>query len=136
MKELTKCLNCGKPLVSYEEVHAVRGGLYCSKSCAISDLANDYITNAKELAKEAYASEAEVLQTSDILSEDLYDVKIVVTCTKVVKMPKSFTEAEAIQEAISLWQDGIIVAEPDDCDYSEMKCELVKEDNSSCEEDA
>lgn len=129
MKKLTKCTRCERILVSQEEVHAVRGGLYCSKTCAINDLMDDLITNAKALAIEAYDSEAEVVSSEDILSEDLQEVKLTVSYTKVVKVPKNLSKEEAIIEVLDAYHEGLVVAEEGDCDYSDVKCELVT-DNS------
>lgn len=131
MKELTKCLNCGNPLVSHEEVHAVRGGLYCSKSCSIEDIKKDIVTTASEHAAEIYDDEAEVVLAKDILSEDLQDIKITVTCTKTVKMPRNLTAEQAISEVTQMYKEGLIVVEPGyECDSYEVKCELVINENS------
>lgn len=90
-REYTLCLRCKKPLVACEEVHAVKGSLYCSRECAVLDIMDDYILNAKELAVEAYDSEAEVVQTTDILSDELESA---VACGLVKKEDNSTRNKE------------------------------------------
>ena len=130
MKELTKCSFCGRPLVSYEQVHAVRGGLYCSEKCAKADIKQDVVATAIERAQEIYDTEAEILNTEDILSEDLQEVKIIVSHVTVIKLPKNLSKEEAMKEALDLYHEGLVVAEPDDCSYTDVKCELVEDENS------
>lgn len=129
--DLTKCKRCGQVLVHHEEIHAVRGDLYCSKSCAIDDIMDDYIMNAKELAIEAYDSEAEVVSSADILAEDLQEVKITLTCTKIIKLPRNLSEYDALREAYDLWNQGVVAIDADECDDYHVVCELVKNDNST-----
>ena len=117
MKEMTKCLNCGRILVSHEEVHAVRGGLYCSRACSISHIMNDIMSNAREHAIEIYNDEAEVVRTEDILSEDLQEVRITVSCTKVLKMPRNLTAEQAISEVTTMYNEGLLIVDTEDCDY-------------------
>lgn len=131
--ELTPCTRCKRPLVGQEEIHAVRGSLYCSKTCAVADIMEDYLMNAKEMAIEAYNDEAEIVRTEDVLGEDLQEVKITMTLTKVIKLPKDLSEAEAVSEACSLYNQGLVILDVDDCDESNIVYELVKNDNSSCE---
>jgi hypothetical protein len=52
---------------------------------------DDYILNAKELAVEAYDSEAEVVQTTDILSDELESA---VACGLVKKEDNSTRNKE------------------------------------------
>ena len=135
MKELTKCPNCGRPLVSHEQVHAVSGGLYCSKSCAINYIMNDYLMNAKEMAIETYNAEAEIVSTEDILKEDLQEVAITVTCTKIVRLPVTLSEQEAIDTIMSMYHEGLLVVEADDCDTVDARCTLVSNENSVCDKE-
>lgn len=130
MKALTLCKKCQRPLVAHEEIHAVKGQLYCSKSCAVYDIMDEYIMNAHELATEDYASMAEIVRAEDVLSEDLQTVEVIVTCRKYIKLPADLTEEKAIREARQLYDDGLVVAEPGDCDEILVVCKLVKEDNS------
>lgn len=134
MKELNKCARCGRLLISQEEVHAINGALYCSKNCAVQDIMDDYIANAKALAIEAYDSEAEVVRTEDVLAEDLQTVEIVVTCKKHIKLPANLNEAEALAEAAKLYIDGLVSAEVDDCDDCTIEYTLVSKGNSVNEE--
>ena len=67
---MTLCGNCQKPLKDFEEVHAVDGILYCSRECAIDDIMNDIIMNAKASAIEVYDCDAEVVATEDILKDE------------------------------------------------------------------
>lgn len=71
---MTLCGHCHKPLKDFEEVHAVKGILYCSCECAIDDLTNDIIMNAKEAAKEEYASCAEIVATAEILKDEMCEL--------------------------------------------------------------
>lgn len=132
MKDLSKCPICGTVLVSHEEVHAVNGQVFCSRTCAITDIMNDIILNAKEMAIETYDNEAEVVASADVLKEDLQDVKITLTCTKVIKLPRNLPEAAAIAEATLLYNEGLLDMDPCECDNVDIKCELVK-DNSAQE---
>lgn len=130
MSELNLCPRCKTPLVHHEEVHSVKGQLYCSRRCAIDDIMDDYIMNAKELAIEAYDSEAEVVSIHDVLAEDLQTVEIVVACMKRIQLPKNMSESEALTVARELYEAGQVVVEVDDCDDVIVRCELVKNDNS------
>lgn len=71
---LTLCGHCFKPLKDCAEVHAVSGTLYCSRECAIADITNDIIMNAKESAIEAYACLAEVVATAEILKDEMCEL--------------------------------------------------------------
>ena len=133
MENLTVCPYCKTPLVHHEEVHAVNGKLYCCKECAVQDMTNDILINAKEMALEDYASNAEIVSTHDVLGEDLQTVEIVVMCMKRIKLPRNLSEQEAIDEATRLYTDGLVAVEPDDCDEVVFRCELVK-DNSEHQE--
>lgn len=130
MRELTRCPNCNRVLVGHEAVHAVRGQLYCSEACAIEDIMNDYIMNAKELAKEDYASMAEIVSVEDVLKEDMQTVEITVTCNKHIRLPADLTEEQACEEAKHLYNEGLVVVEPDDCDTYTVACTLVDRENS------
>lgn len=130
MSELNLCPRCKTPLVHHEEVHSVKGQLYCSRKCAIDDIMDDYIMNAKEIAIDVYDSEAEVVSIHDVLAEDLQTVEIVVLCMKRVQLPKNLTEQEALIEARQLYDDGLVAVEIDDCDEVIVRCELVKDENS------
>ena len=71
---MTRCQCCNKPLKDFDMVHAVMGALYCSHACAIEDITNDIIMNAKEDAKEAYASCAEIVAPRDILANEMCEL--------------------------------------------------------------
>lgn len=135
MSELNLCPRCKTPLVHHEEVHALHGELFCSKSCAVLHTMDDIILNAKEAAIEDYDSNAEVVAAKDVLGEDLQTVEIIVTCTKRILLPKSLSEEEARHEARRLHDDGFVVVEPDDCEEITVTYELVKDENSECGED-
>lgn len=68
---MTLCGHCQKPLKNFAEVHAVHGILYCSRECAIDDITNDIIMNAKEAAIESYACGAEIVATEEILKDEM-----------------------------------------------------------------
>lgn len=131
MSKLTRCPRCGTPLVSHEVVHAVRGVLYCSKKCAVEELTDEYQMNAKEMAIEAYDNEVEVVQSEDILKEDLQEVRLTLTCTTVIRLPRDMSEEDALVEASKLYKDGLVIVEPDDCDEVTFKCELVRDTNTA-----
>ena len=78
---------------------------------------------------------AETISTEEVLAEDLQEVQIAVTYFKTIKVPKCLTEAKAMEVTKKMWNDGIITAEPGDCDDVRFECELVNRDNSSCESD-
>lgn len=130
MKELTRCPRCNKILVSHEEIHAIKGDLYCSKNCAVLSIMDDYILNAKELALEDYDSMAEIVGSADVLQEDLQTVEIKVVCTKRINLPANLTKEEACHEARRLHDEGLVVVEPDDCEEIEVLYTLVEEENS------
>ena len=133
--ELTRCPVCKRILVGQDIVHAVEGNLYCSRNCAVQYLMDDYIQNAKEMAIEAYNDGAEIVAVEDILSEEMQEVKITVTCTKVIRLPKNLSAEQAIETATQLYNDGTVVAEPDDCDKSNITYELVSNKNSAYSEE-
>lgn len=58
---MTKCTHCHKSLLVGDEVHLVGNEPFCSEECAITHLTDEIIMNAKEMAKEQYASEATIL---------------------------------------------------------------------------
>lgn len=133
-KKLTCCARCGRALVHHEDVHAVEGTLYCSKTCAINDIMDEYIQNAKELAIEAYNDKAEVVAASEILSEDLQTVAVSVKYTTYVKLPITLSEQAALDEAMKLHREGFVSVDEDDFDSIDVTYELVIEKNST-EED-
>ena len=59
------CTRCKKLLKAGDEVHALDNEIFCSEECTILSLTDDIIMNAKECAKETYASEATVLTLRD-----------------------------------------------------------------------
>lgn len=71
---MTRCICCNKPLKDFEEVHAVRGMLYCSRECAISAITDDMVMNANDAAIEEYESCAEVVATRDILANEMCEL--------------------------------------------------------------
>ena len=136
---MNKCPVCGTVLVSHEIAHALNGKLFCSRSCAIKDAALNMTlykegrcshNQATEWAKDAYDARAEVVRTEDVLGEDLQSVQIAVTYYKTIKLPKCYTERKACEVAEKLWIDGLVRAEPDDCDDATVACMLVKDNNS------
>lgn len=134
MSQLNLCPRCKTPLVHHEEVHALHGELFCSKNCAVLHTMDDIILNAKEAAIEDYESNAEVVSIHDVLKEDLQTIEVVVMCMKRVHLPKNLSEAEAIAEATKLYKEGLVAVEPDDCDETIFKCELVRDENSEHKE--
>jgi hypothetical protein len=138
MQDLNKCPQCGRLLIAYEEVIALNGQLFCSNHCVAivkaKEVSNEYphlnSYDAYEVAKMKVASEAEVVRTEDVLGEDLQEVQIAVTYYKTIKLPRNMSEAKMLETAEGLWQDGIVCAEPDDCDDVRFECSLVKSRNS------
>lgn len=130
MSQLNLCPRCKTPLVHHEEVHALHGELFCSKTCAVMYTMDDIILNAKEAAIEDYACNAEVVSINDVLKEDLQTVELVVMCMTRINLPKNLSEDEAIAEATKLYKDGLVRVDPDECDETIFKCELVKDYNS------
>lgn len=127
---MNTCARCGSTLIDHEEIHVIDGKLYCSKDCAVQDITDDYTMNAKEMALEAYASEAEVVSAEDILGEDMRTVRIIVSHMKQIKVPKNLTDREALAEATKRYNDGTVFVDQDNCDETVLVCELVKKHNS------
>ena len=141
---MNKCPRCGSILVAHETAQAVDGKIYCSRYCALLDLADRFLQDentakryqdAMEVAKSYFDECAETVSTEDVLAEDLQEVQIAVTYFKTVKVPKCLTRDKAMEVVEKMWNDGIITAEPGDCDDVRFECELVNRDNSSLWED-
>lgn len=140
---MNKCPRCGSILVAHETVQAVGGKLYCSRHCAVLEITDNLLQStmagkshneATEVAKEYFDECAETVRTEDVLAEDLQEVQIAVTFFKTVKVPKCLTRDKALEVVEKMWNDGIITAEPGDCDDVQLECELVERHNSSYEE--
>ena len=71
---MTRCQCCNKPLKDFDMVHAVKGALYCSDTCAIEDITNDIIMNAKGAAHHEYFNCAEIVATRDILANEMCEL--------------------------------------------------------------
>lgn len=65
-KTKTTCFYCGKDLSTVDEIHAAEGMLFCSEDCTVNHYMDEIIRNAKENAKEAYCTYAEVITPKDI----------------------------------------------------------------------
>ena len=134
MKELNKCPRCGSVLISHETVHALNGELYCSRNCAIRDTAEILMKNSEgithntaiEAAKGIYDDEAEVVATEDTLAEDFQEVRVSVTFTKIVKLPRDLSEDKAKEVAEHLWNESLVTPDYEDHDEMRFDCELVK----------
>lgn len=134
MPELNKCPRCGRVLISHETVHALNGKLYCSRDCTIRHVAEALMeidvnlahNQAIEEAKGIYDSEAEVVSTEDTLAEDFQEVRVSVTFTKIVKLPKNLSREKAMEVAEHLWNESLITPDYDDHDEMHFDCELVK----------
>lgn len=144
MQEMNRCPRCKSLLVAHETAQAVDGKIYCSRHCAVMDLADRFLQDeatvkryheAVEIAKEYYEDCAETISTEEVLAEDLQEVQIAVTFYKTVKVPKCLTREKALEVVEKMWNDGTITAEPGDCDDVQFECELVNRDNSEHEED-
>ena len=140
---MNKCPRCGSILVAHETAQAIDGKIYCSRYCALLDLADRFLQDestakryqdAMEVAKDYFDECAEIVSTEDVLAEDLQEVQIAVTYFKTVKVPKCLTREKAMEVVEHAWNEGLVVAEPGDCDDVRFECELVNRDNSSCEE--
>lgn len=141
---MNKCPRCGSILVAHETAQAIDGKIYCSRYCTLLDLADRFLQDdatakryqdAMEVAKDYFDECAETVSTEDVLAEDLQEVQIAVTYYKTIKLPKCMSKAKAKEVAEKLWNDGLVLVEPDDCDDVQFECELVERHNSSCEED-
>lgn len=137
---MNKCPRCGSILVAHETAQAVGGTIYCSRHCAVLDITDSLLQStmagkshneATEVAKEYFDECAETVCTEDVLGEDLQDVQIAVTFFKTIKIPKCLSRDKALEVVEKMWNDGIITAEPGDCDDVQFECELVNRDNSS-----
>jgi hypothetical protein len=139
MQELNKCPKCGQLLIAHEEIIAMHGELYCSRNCAVHELADDLrrqhpllkYNTLVDMAKAMYEDVSEVVRTDEVLSEDLQEVQIAVTYYKTITLPKTLSEEKAKEVAEKLWNDDIIRAEPEDCDDVRFDCALVKGKNST-----
>lgn len=58
---MIQCKFCGKNLNIGDEAHIVDSEVYCSKECAVLDIMNEIIMNAKEMAIEQYDESAAIL---------------------------------------------------------------------------
>lgn len=143
MQEMNKCPRCGSILVAHETAQAIDGKIYCSRFCALLDLADRFIqdkttagryNDAMEVAKDYFDDHFETIRTEDVLAEDLQEVQIAVTYFKTVKIPKCIKRSKALEVVEHMWNNGTITAEPGDCDDVRFECELVDRHNSSCEE--
>ncbi len=139
MQEMNKCPRCRSILVAHETAQVVDGKIYCSRHCAVLDLADRFLqddTTAKryheavEIAKEYFEDCSETILTEELLAEDLQEVQIAVTYFKTAKVPKCLTKEKALEVVEKMWNDGTVTAEPDDCDEIRFECELVNKDNS------
>lgn len=65
MNTQTHCAHCDKPLGDLKEIVAMQGWLFCDKSCALKYMAQHYREHADELAREAYACDAEIISPKD-----------------------------------------------------------------------
>ncbi len=134
MPELNKCPRCGHVLISHETVHALNGELYCSRNCAIRDTAdvimkaNGNLTHnqAIEAAKVVYDEGAEIVATEDTLAEDFQEVRVSVTFTKIIKLPKNLSKEKAMKVAEHLWNESMVTPDYDDHDEMHFECELVE----------
>lgn len=140
---MNKCPRCKSILVAHETVQAIDGKIYCSRHCALLDLADRFLQDdntakryqdAIEVAKDYFDECAETVRAEDVLAEDLQEVQIAVTYYKTIKVPKCLSREKALEVTEKMWNDGTITAEPGDCDDVRFECELVKRDNSSHEE--
>lgn len=137
---MNTCPRCGSVLITHEKLHAIDGKLYCSRGCALRDLAERFLqddntakrmNDAWEIAVDYFNDFAEEVRSDDVLGEDLQDVQIAVTYFKTVKVPRCITREKALEVVEKMWNDGKITAEPGDCDDVQFECELVDRDNSS-----
>lgn len=75
---MTKCERCNKPLTEAAEIHVVEGEMFCSRACAIAQLTDNIITNAKESAIELYDDTAEVVSPFDVIKDEMPKVNRIV----------------------------------------------------------
>ena len=137
---MNRCPRCNKLLVAHENVHAIDGKLYDSRTCFIRDYVDAHTPEnftIKQLNRvwedeiDYYSDNAEVLASEEVLSEDLQEVQIAVTYYKTIKLPKCLTEEKALEVAEHLWNEGKVEAGPDDCDDYTFECMLVRDKNST-----
>ena len=141
---MNRCPRCGKPLVLNNTAEAIDGKLYCSRHCAVLDLADRFLQDpntaaryqdAVEIAKEYFEDCSETVVVEDVVAEDFQEVQIAVTYYKTVRIPMCIDEGHALAIAEKMWNDGTITAEPGLCDDVSFECVLVKRDNSAQLED-
>lgn len=68
------CTRCNKLLNTGDEAHIVDDDVFCSEACAVRHIMDEMIMNAKELAKEKYASDATILTVRSTTGKELCDV--------------------------------------------------------------
>ena len=137
---MNRCPRCNKLLVAHENVHAIDGKLYDSRTCFLRDYVDantpdnftiKQVNKVWEDAIEYYSNNAEVLASEEVLSEDLQEVQIAVTYYKTIKLPKCFSENKVLEVAEHLWNVGKVDASPDDYDDVHFECALVRDKNST-----
>ena len=62
----TKCAYCDTHLGGNDSIHSAYGKLYCSERCAIHDIMDDIIINAKEAAIEQYNDGVEIVTAREL----------------------------------------------------------------------
>lgn len=135
---MNRCPRCSKVLATRKSVIALEGKLYCSAACAKISITNDAVEDdiskglnrpykdSRDIAMTRYQEGAEVVSTSEVLSEDLQDVQVAVTIYRTVKLPKNLTEDAMKERVEKLWNDGGLAVDYDNCDDVRFECMLIK----------
>lgn len=140
---MNRCTRCGKLLVLKKTAEAIDGKLYCSRHCALLDVADKFLHDSKaakrysvamEIAKDYFDDCSETISTEDVLAEDFQEVQIAVTYYNTVKVPKCLSHDKAIEVVEKMWVDGKVKAEPDDYEDLSIACVLVNNTNSPSED--
>lgn len=120
------CKYCHKSLDDLEELHAMYGMLFCSKTCAVAYNEREIIRNARDTAEEEYSDVAEIVSTKDIMPKAKFMVSVVELLERTVEI-EAVNELEAVATAEDMWNDSAICLTADDFSHVSFtvlgKCE-------------
>lgn len=123
---MNECKFCHKNLEELEEVHAMYGMLFCSKTCAVAYNEREIIRNAHDVAEEDYCDAAEIVSTKDIMPKAKFMVSVVELLERTVEI-EAVNEFEAVATAEGMWNDSAICLTADDFSHVSFtvlgKCE-------------
>ena len=128
------CKHCAKPLVGTELLHVMDGYLYCSKACAIMDAMNNIVNGAMDAATQHYDDCAEVVNTADILKEDMCQYDVTVKYTKRITLHAGMDNASIVRELEKHLRNGELNIDEVSWDTISFDAKLVDDKNSFGEE--